>query len=134
MDVIAIARELGKAVQQDERYIKMMAQQQANDEDTALQQLIGEFNLKRVALNTEINKADKDQEKINALNSEIKDIYAKIMENENMQSYNEAKSELDSLMDFVLQILRGSVNGEDPETIQQQSGCSGSCSSCAGCH
>ena len=134
MDVIAIARELGKAVQQDERYIKMMAQQQANDEDTALQQLIGEFNLKRVALNTEINKADKDQEKVNAMNSEIKDIYAKIMANENMQSYNEAKSELDSLMDFVLQILRGSVNGEDPEMIQQQSECSGSCSSCAGCH
>lgn len=134
MDVIAIARELGKAVQQDERYIKMMAQQQANDEDTALQQLIGEFNLKRVALNTEINKADKDQEKVNTMNSEIKDIYAKIMANENMQSYNEAKSELDSLMDFVLQILRGSVNGEDPEMIQQQSECSGSCSSCAGCH
>lgn len=134
MDVIAIARELGKAVQQDERYIKMMAQQQANDEDTALQQLIGEFNLKRVALNTEINKADKDQEKVNTMNSEIKDIYAKIMANENMQSYNEAKSELDFLMDFVLQILRGSVNGEDPEMIQQQSECSGSCSSCAGCH
>ncbi len=134
MDVIAIARDLGKAVQQDERYIKMMAQQQANDEDTALQQLIGDFNLKRVALNTEINKADKDQEKINAMNTEIKDIYAKIMSNENMQSFNEAKSELDSLMDFVLQILRGSVNGEDPELIQQQSECSGSCSSCAGCH
>ncbi len=134
MDVIAIARELGKAVQQDERYIKMMAQQQANDEDTVLQQLIGEFNLKRVALNTEINKTDKDQEKVNALNSEIKEIYGKIMANENMQSYNEAKAELDSLMDFVLQILRGSVNGEDPELIQQQSECSGSCSSCAGCH
>lgn len=134
MDVIAIARDLGKAVQQDERYIKMMAQQQANDEDTALQQLIGDFNLKRVALNTEINKADKDQEKINAMNTEIKDIYTKIMANENMQSYNEAKSELDSLMDFVLQILRGSVNGEDPELIQQQSECSGGCSSCSGCH
>lgn len=134
MDVIAIARDLGKAVQQDERYIKMMAQQQANDEDTVLQQLIGEFNLKRVALNTEINKADKDQEKVNAINSEIKEIYGKIMANENMQSYNEAKAELDSLMDFVLQILRGSVNGEDPDLIQQQSGCSGSCSSCAGCH
>jgi hypothetical protein len=29
------------------------------------------------------------------------------MANENMQSYNEAKSELDSLMDFVLQIHAG---------------------------
>lgn len=134
MDVIALARELGKAVQQDERYLKMMTQQQANDEDKELQKLIGDFNLKRIALNTEINQAEKNQEKITEINNEIKDIYKKIMANENMISYNETKTELDSLLDFVLQILRGSVNGEDPELIQQQSGCSGSCSSCSGCH
>ncbi len=134
MDVITLARELGKAVQQDERYLKMMAQQQANDADKELQQLIGEFNLKRIALNNEINQSEKDQEKINEVNNEIKEIYQKIMANENMKSYNEAKTELDSLMDFVLQILRGSVNGEDPSMIQQQSECTGSCSSCSGCH
>lgn len=134
MDVISLARELGKAVQQDERYLKMMAQQQANDEDKELQQLIGEFNLKRIALNNEINQSEKDQEKINKANEDIKEIYQKIMANNNMKTYNDAKTELDSLMDFVLQILRGSVNGEDPDSIQKQSDCTGSCSSCSGCH
>lgn len=135
MDVISIARELGKAIQQDETYIKMMAVQQVNDEDTALQELIGEFNLKRIDLNNEINKSEKDQAKITAINEEVKTIYGKVMANPNMVAYNEAKTALDAQMDFVLQILRGSINGEDPDTIQpKEEGCSGSCSSCSGCH
>ena len=134
MDVIGLARELGKAVQQDERYIKLCALQQANDDDQELQDLIGQFNLKRVDLNNEINKTDKDTARVEALNHEVRELYGKIMARPTMSAYNDAKTELDNLMDFVLQILRGSVNGEDPDTIQQQTGCSGSCSSCSGCH
>ena len=39
----------------------------------------------------------------------------------------------DDTVDFVMQILRGSINGEDPDLIEKKSGCSGSCSSCSGC-
>ena len=86
MDVIATARELGKAIQQDERFIRMMAAQQTNDDDEQLQKLIGDFNLKRVDLNSEVSKAERDQEKVARL-------------------------------------------------IQEpQAGCSGSCSTCGGCH
>ncbi|MCI8649229.1 MAG: YlbF family regulator [Anaerotruncus sp.] len=134
MDVIALARELGKAVQQDEKYLRLMTLQQTNDEDAELQQMIGAFNLKRIDLNNEINKSEKDQQKVETLNSEIRELYAKIMAKPTMSAYNIAKNELDNMMDFVLQILRGSVNGEDPDTIEQQSACSGSCSSCSGCH
>lgn len=135
MDVIASARELGKAIQLDEKFIRLMMMQQANDVDTELQELIGAFNLKRIDLNAELNKTEKDQAKITAINDEIKEIYAKVMGNKNMSDYNDAKNELDAMMDFVLQILRGSVSGEDPDSIQpKEEGCSGSCSSCEGCH
>lgn len=134
MDVISLARDLGKALQQDESYIKMMQCAQVNDEDQALQDLIGKFNLKRVDLNTEINKEEKDQAKIDALNAEVREIYGELMTNASMNAYNEAKNELDGLVDFVLQILRGSINGDDPATIERSTGCSGSCSSCSGCH
>ena len=50
-----------------------------------------------------------------------------------MIAFNEAKQEIDNLMNFVNQILVMSVNGEDPDTIEQQSGCTGSCSTCPGC-
>lgn len=134
MDIITLTRELGKAIQQDECYIKMMRCAQINDEDQELQDLIGQFNLKRVDLNNEINKADKDQARVDALNNEVREIYGKLMTNPSMSAYNDAKNELDGMMDFVLQILRGSINGEDPDTIERNTGCTGSCGSCGGCH
>ena len=133
MDVIAIARQLGKALQQDEGYLRLMVAQQQNDADETLQALIGKFNLARINLNTELNKTDKDQARVTALNEEVRAVYGQIMDNENMAAYNKAKTEFDDTVDFVMQILRGSINGEDPDLIEKQSGCSGSCSSCSGC-
>ena len=133
MDVIAMARQLGKALQQDEGYLRLMLAQQQNDADETLQALIGKFNLARINLNTELNKTDKDQARVTALNEEVRAVYGQIMDNENMAAYNKAKTEFDDTVDFVMQILRGSINGEDPDLIEKQSGCSGSCSSCSGC-
>ena len=133
MDVIAMARQLGKALQQDEGYLRLMVAQQQNDADETLQALIGKFNLARINLNTELNKTDKDQARVTALNEEVRAVYGQIMDNENMAAYNKAKTEFDDTVDFVMQILRGSNNREDPDLIEKKSGCSGSCSSCSGC-
>ena len=133
MDVIAMARQLGKALQQDEGYLRLMVAQQQNDADETLQALIGKFNLARINLNTELNKTDKDQARVTALNEEVRAVYGQIMDNENMAAYHKAKTDFDDTVDFVMQILRGSINGEDPDLIEKQSGCSGSCSSCSGC-
>ena len=38
MDIIAMARELGKAIQQDERYKRIDAAKKANDEDQSLKE------------------------------------------------------------------------------------------------
>ena len=37
MDLIQLTRELGKAIQQDERYLRLQAAKQASDEDSHLQ-------------------------------------------------------------------------------------------------
>ena len=68
MDVIEMARALGHALQEDERYLKMATARQASDEDQALQELIGEFNLKRLALNNEAQGDKQDNDKIQKLN------------------------------------------------------------------
>ena len=44
-DVIQIARELGAALQEDERYKALVQARKVNDEDEELQNLIGEFNM-----------------------------------------------------------------------------------------
>ena len=76
----------------------------------------------------------KDQEKLAALNEEVRTIYAKIMAHPTMAAYNTTKSELDRLLNFLQQILVYSANGEDPATIEEETSCGGDCSGCSGCH
>ena len=135
MDIIEMARELGKQIQQDDRYIALRLATQSNDEDQHLQDMIGEFNLKRVALNQEVQKADKDQEKMNQLDKEIKALYQEIMSYPKMVVYNGAKKEVDALMNYINRILVLSVNGEDPDSVEMSDvSCTGSCSTSGGCH
>lgn len=135
MNVIELTRELGKAIQQDERYVKYEKIVKENDTDTQLQNSIGEFNKKRAELSIELQKPDKDADRMTALDTELREMYDSIMAQPKMVAYNEAKAELDALMKSVYYILQEASSGEDPETCPATppTGCSGSCSSCAGC-
>ncbi len=132
--IMDTARELGYMIQQDERFIRAQMAQVAADEDESLQNLIGEFNLKRIALNTESVREDKDPEKMKKLDGEVREVYAQLMENEHMKAYQVAKSELDKLVHQITMIVQMSAQGEDPENINTEPQCSGNCSSCGGCH
>lgn len=134
MDIIEMTRELGKLIQQDKRYVNMQVARQQSDEDEKLQEMIGEFNLKRMAINNEAQKEDRSEEIIRQLNTELRGVYNEIMQNEHMQAYNTAKTELDSLMQHVTGLLAMIAEGADPETADYDASCGGNCASCAGCH
>ena len=135
MDIISLAREIGKELQKDDRYLNMQLAKQNSDDDQQLQDLIGEFNLKRMAINNETQKEEQDQDKMQALNQELRHVYAQIMQNQNMTAYNSAKEELDVLLKRVSAIIGQSADGEDPETTDlEESSCGGECASCGGCH
>ncbi len=113
----------------------MQLARQASDEDQALQDAIGEFNLKRMAINNEAQKEDRDEETLKRLNEEFRAVYAKIMQNENMQRYNDTKTELDAKVQRLTAIITMCAEGEDPETCDYDAAsCGGNCASCAGCH
>ena len=133
MDIIEYTRELGKMIQADENYIKLHTAEKEADADEKLQELIKEFNLKRLAINVETQKVEKDGEKIAKLNKEMQAVYADIMSNEHMIAYNEAKQEFDKLSSRILAIIQNSAAGEDPETTDFSASCTGSCSTCGGC-
>ncbi len=134
MDIIEMTRELGKAIQQDERYVAYTLAKIANDNDAELQTLINDFDKKRTSLNEELSKEDKNTDMIKALDEDIKDVYGRIMSNQNMMIFNGAKNALEQLISEVNQIVTMCANGEDPDTCQVSHGCSGSCSTCGGCH
>lgn len=133
MDVITLARELGRAIQKEESYIRLHEVQAVADADAELQDLIGQFNLKRLAINEEAGKKERDQDKLTNLNKEMREVYSKIMSNENMLAYNEAKQEYDKVANRVLAIVQQSIDGTDPEVADYAENCTGSCSTCGGC-
>ena len=74
MDIMKLTRELGRALQQDQTYINMSVAEQQCNEDEALQNAIGEFNLKRMAINNEAGKEDRSEELIEQYNKELREI------------------------------------------------------------
>mgnify|MGYP002590550322 FL=1 len=135
MDTIDLFKKAAAALQTDPCYLALAAAREANDKDEALQDMIGEFNLARLDLNNEISKDERDDAKVAELNAQVNELYSKIMSTGSMAAYNEAKAEAEAMVSHIDAIINTAMNGGDPMSVQQpEAGCSGSCSSCSGCH
>ncbi len=134
MDVIEQVRNLGKAIQQDERFIRFAKARLENDNNKELQASIGEFNIVRMELDREMQSETKDDDKVKELNEKLRNIYGGIMSSPVMVEYNTAKVAVDEMMNEINVIISKTLDGEDPETCEATSACTGSCSTCGGCH
>ncbi len=136
-DILQLTRELGVAIQKDERYTALEQAKKKNDEDAVLQDKIGQLNILVMNFNQEMGKpdAEKDKEKIEKLNNDYAALYNEIMANENMSAYQKAQQELEALANEINSILAMSLNGEDPLTCDPNAqDCTHDCSTCGGCH
>lgn len=138
MDVIAKARELGAALQQDERYLALKKAQEANEQNNALNELIAKIQLLQVSFQHEAQKEDKDDAKLQQMDEEFGQLYSQIMADPGMQAYEAAAAEIDQLMKYINAIFTLCLQGEDPATCEppkeEEHHCGGECSSCGGCH
>lgn len=132
--LLAMAIDLAVQLQADPRCEAVLAATKAADDDATLQALISEFNLKRIAINTEETKENADSDKLRQLNQELRESYAAVMANEKMMAYNEAKGELDVLVNKIHFAINLAIQGQDPNLAAQEVSCSGDCGSCGGCH
>jgi len=135
MDCIDLFKKAAAAMQTDPRYLELDAARRENDADQELQALIGEFNLARLDLNNEAAKAETNPDRVAELNQRISDLYSQIMASEGMVRYNTAKAECEAMVSYIDAIINTAMNGGDPMAVRQpESGCSGSCATCGGCH
>ena len=136
MDIIDLARNFGKEIQKTEEYLELMHAKHNNDNDRELNDLIGKFNLLKFDIQRLLSDNNDQQERINEKNSELSDIYEKIMKNENMIAFNKASENMNVVMNKINSILMAAVNGEDPMSFSEISnlGCNGSCDGCSKCH
>ena len=132
-ELVEKARELGVAIQDTDEFTAFIVAKTAADKSETLQDKLGQFNLKKLDLNRAIVADEKDAEKIAELNGEVKKLYEEIVSDPLMIAYSTTKDELDGVVRFILQIIQGSADGENPYEIEEQS-CGGACSACGGCH
>lgn len=114
MDCIDLFKRAAMALQTDPRYLALDQARKANDKDEELQNLIGEFNLARMDLNNEISKSERSDERIAELNTKVNDLYGKIMADEGMTAYNEAKRDCENLVNYIDAIINTAMNGGRP--------------------
>ena len=135
-DLLEMAKQLGKELQKDERYLAFRKASADNDADEALQNLIGEFNLKRLDLGNEEDKPEPDADRAKVLGEEVRDLYSQIMAHDSMRKYQAARAEFEQLLDGINRVIAYSAAGQDPDDFDPAAAasCSGNCAGCAGCH
>jgi len=72
-------------------------------------------------LNNEIGKPERSDERIAELNQKVNDLYGKIMADDGMVAYNEAKRDCEALVNYIDAIINTAMNGGDPMTVQEPS-------------
>ena len=135
MTVLEAVRNLGEAIQADERFLRYAKAKLSNDRDGELQDLIGKFNMVRMNLDEVMTDENRDEAKVQSLNEELREIYLDIMGKGGMVEYNAAKVDLDSMLNDINSVIMQCVDGADPKTVEPEvHSCTGSCDSCGGCH
>ena len=136
MNIIEMARNLGTEIQKTEEYQTLVKAKAANDAATELQKQIGQFHLVKLQIQAASSAQKPNQEEINRKNEELQQLYQAIMQNQNMQAFEQASEEINTMLNQIKQILSVAVNGGDPQTCstEQEQNCTGSCESCSGCH
>ena len=135
MSILSAVRNLGKEIQSDERFVKFAKAKLALDNDSEVQGKIGEFNIIRMNLEKEMGAETQDEAKVKELNEQLRNLYAEVMQSKSMVDFNVAKADLDTMLNDINSVIGQCVDGADPETVEPEvQGCSGSCSTCGGCH
>ena len=129
MEIFELAAELGKALKNDERMVRLDNAKKAYEGDKDLQKLMIEYEVQQKALQHEITKEERDTMFIDVIQKRIDELYKSIMEHPVFLELNEAQAEVNMLMNEVNGTITYNITGEKP------SACTGSCSTCGGgCH
>lgn len=139
MELEKLARQLGAAIQQDKVYLDFQEAMKKNEEDTALNELMGKIKLLQMSYQHEASQETPDEKKLEQYSKEFQGLYEQVITNENMKAFEEARQAVDEMMNYLTGILALCVNGEDPETCDPHAHahdheCGGECPSCGGCH
>ena len=128
--VLNQAEMLAEAILESEEYITMRLAEQAAMRDENATRLIASYSEKRQAVENLLADANMDHGALAAAGQELQEVERAIDECEVLNKMRESNEAFNAMMKKVNAIIRYVVTGEE----EQEEGCSGSCSTCSGCH
>ena len=128
MTIFEIAAQLGKALKEDEKLLRLNAAKEAYESDADLKKKMIEYEVQQKALQVELTRDERDTLFIDTIQKRIDTLYKEIMEHPVFVELNRTQNEVNELMNNVNQTIMTQITGEEP------SGCTHNCSTCGGCH
>ena len=126
MEIFEIAAQLGKALKEDERLVRLENAKKAYKESPTLGKMMIEYEVQQKALENEVVKPEKDTHFIDIIQNRINELYRQIMEDPAFVELNEAQQVVNELMNSVNTTIMFNITGELP------SDCTHNCSTCGG--
>ena len=128
MTIFELAAELGRALKNDDKLIKLAEAKKKYEEEHELQKMLVEYEVQQKALQVELTKEERDTMFIDVIQKRINDLYDAVMNHPVFIELNDAQAEVNELMNSVNTTITYNITGEMP------SSCTHDCSSCGGCH
>ncbi len=127
MSIYSLAAELGKAIKEDERMIRMEKAKEAYESNEKIGNLIMEYGIQQQALTTMGDSTEIDTEALTRIQDRIDEIYEEITKDPLFIELDEAQKEVNELMETVNNTIMFNATGATPSCTQD-------CSTCGGCH
>ena len=128
MTIFELAQELGKALKEDEKLVRLADAKKAYENDNALKKYMVEYEVQQKALQVELVKEERDTLFIDVIQKRIDELYTLIMEHPVFVELNEAQAEVNELMNAVNNTISFEITGEVPSCTHDCSTCGGGCS------
>ncbi len=127
MNIFELAAELGKALKEDEKLVRLEKAKEAYSSDKDLQKKMVEYEVQQKALQGEITREERDTLFIDTIQKRIDVLYREIMEHPVFVELNEAQSDVNELMNAVNNTITFHITGETPSCTHDCSTCGGGC-------
>ena len=128
MTVFELATELGKALKDDEKLVRLADAKKAYEADGNLQKMMVEYEVQQKALQVELTRDERDTLLIDNVQRRINELYNAIMAHPVFVELNEAQSDVNELMNAVNNTITFQITGEMPSCTHDCSTCGGGCS------
>ena len=125
MTIFELASQLGKALKEDEKLVRLNDAKKAYEADRELQKFMVEYEVQQKALQVELTKDERDTLLIDVIQKRINELYNTIMSHPVFVELNNAQADVNELMNAVNNTITFEITGEIPS-------CTGSCSTCGG--